>query len=400
MVAARILFVFSLLGLVGAVNALAKPNYDLGWALRPWWLFAVLTGELVPLRLAVRGILVGVLWRFGALEHRAGQMGLFLTAVTWVGYLVLMRRAANARGVVSSTLDAAGSAPIEPMRPRWPRILIGYPYRVPAGIARIEDIEYRPGLHMDMYRNGDDPRPLLLQIHGGSWRAGNRRQQARPLLHGLAERGWLTAAASYPFVPDASAVDQLIALKGAINWFRVEGPQHGIDPSFIAVTGGSAGAHLASLLALTPNRPEYQPGFEEVDTAVQAAVPFYGIYDLVNRNRTRDDWPIVAQLMRATPSEAGSCYREASPLDQVGPQAPPFLVIHGENDSVVSSAEADQFVTALRQASTQPVVHIKLPGANHGFDLVYSVRTHHVVNGVERFLLGVRQETTRPLAGP
>ena len=104
--------------------------------------------------------------------------------------------------------------------------------------------------------------------------------------------------------------------------------------------------------------------------------------------------------MRATPSEAGSCYREASPLDQVGPQAPPFLVIHGENDSVVSSAEADQFVTALRQASTQPVVHIKLPGTNHGFDLVYSVRTHHVVNGVERFLLGVRQETTRPLAGP
>ena len=121
-----------------------------------------------------------------------------------------------------------------------------------------------------------------------------------PLLHRLASNGWVCVSASYPLVPAATFPDQLVALKQAVNWMRTAGAAYGIDPAFIAVTGGSAGGHLASLVALTGNRVEYQPGFENADTSVQAAVPVYGIYDFLNRNRTRDDWPIIPRgVMKA-----------------------------------------------------------------------------------------------------
>ena len=72
-IAARVLFALSLLGALGAANALWRPDHDRSWVFRPWWLFAVLTGELVPLRIAAHGLVVVILSFFGALDHRAGD---------------------------------------------------------------------------------------------------------------------------------------------------------------------------------------------------------------------------------------------------------------------------------------------------------------------------------------
>ena len=71
-------------------------------------------------------------------------------------------------------------------------------------------------------------------------------------------------------------------MKQALRWVRENIAEYGGDPGFVAITGGSAGGHLCALAALTANQPEFQPGFEEVDTTVQAAVPFYGAYDFTN----------------------------------------------------------------------------------------------------------------------
>jgi acetyl esterase/lipase len=65
-------------------------------------------------------------------------------------------------------------------------------------------------------------------------------------------------------------------LTAAIAWVRERVADYGGNPGFLALTGGSAGGHLTALAALTPNDAEYQPGFEQADTTVQAAVPFYG----------------------------------------------------------------------------------------------------------------------------
>jgi len=264
------------------------------------------------------------------------------------------------------------------------------PYLLPRSVLRIENIEYAPGLALDIYReraHDRAPSPTLVHIHGGGWHGGNRRQQGRPLIHHMAAQGWVCAAVDYPLVPAATFPDQLVALKRALAWLRSEGLEYGVDPERIFLTGGSAGAHLASLTALTAGRHDYQPGFEETDTSVSGAVSLYGTYDFLNRNRTRDPWPVIPRgVMKSSPIDDEDRYREASPLDQVHAAAPPFFVIHGSHDSLVSAAESRQFVDALKGISAASVVHAEIPGATHAFDIVPSLRTQLTVAGVAHFL--------------
>lgn len=390
MVAASVLFVISLFGIVGAINALRAAGEDRHPALRPWWFPAMLTAEAIPLRIGIHAVAAGLLIWAGALDYRIGRIGLWLTIGTWLLYGIIQYRAARAKKAMACALTEMGVPTDGFAHVEWTRVLTTYPYRVPTDVERIDDIEYAPGLHLDLYRQRgleSGLHPAVLQIHGGSWRGGNRRQQGRPLLHRLAQRGWICVAASYPLVPEATFPDPLIGLKRAIAWMRDSGGRYGIDPQFIAVTGGSAGGHLAALVSLTANRDEYQPGFEDADTSVQAAIPVYGVYDFLNRNAARDEWPIIPRaVMKADKNEAEDAYRAASPLDQVHPDAPPFLVIHGTHDSVVPAREAGHFVDALRETSHAPVGYAEIPGANHAFDVLDSLRTHYMISGVARFL--------------
>ena len=358
MIAASLLFVLSLLGLIGAINALRGPATHRRPHLRPPFLPAILTAEAVPIRVAVHAVVAAILIAVGALDHLAGRVGLVLTLITWIGYVVIQWRAGSTKKVVRTALNDAGIPSEGFAHVDWRRVLAAYPYRIPAEVERIGDVEYAPGLMLDVYRRRDLAEgfhPALLYVHGGSWRGGNRRQQGRPLLHRLAQEGWICVSVSYPLVPAATFPDQLIALKRALSWLRRDGLDYGVDPEFVAVCGGSAGGHLAALLALTAGRLEYQPGFEEADTSVQAAIPVYGVYDFLNRNKTRDEWPIIPRyVMKADPHTDSEMFRRASPLDQVHSAAPPFMVVHGEADSVVPTAEAHQFVDALRTVSSSP----------------------------------------------
>ena len=100
----------------------------------------------------------------------------------------------------------------------------------------------------------------------------------------LAELGWVCVAINYRLSPRSTWPDQIIDVKRALAWTKEHIAEYGGDPDWVAITGGSAGGHLSSLAALTPNDPQFQPGFEDADTSVRAAVPFYGLYDFA---RTR-----------------------------------------------------------------------------------------------------------------
>ena len=388
-------FVLSLLGLIGAVNAVRPPLVDASPHFRPMWLPVMLTTETVPLRLAWRLLLTLAAWALGGLDSLVGRIGLAMTVAAVVLLVVTLTRGLQAGPVMRAALAGIG-VDHDPRRAvHWWRAVAAYPYRVLADVEHLAGIEYAPGLFLDVYRSagrepGASPVAAVVNIHGGGWHGGNRRQSARPLLHEVARRGWVGVAVDYPLTPEATWPEPMVALKRALWWLKTDGGAFGIDPDRIVVTGGSAGAHLASHLALSAGDPAYQPGFESADLTVAGVVTFYGIFDLLNRNRTRDPWPFIrTELMKTDPATDVDRWRAASPLDLVRSDAPPFLVIHGSHDSLVPERESMQFARALETASTRPVAYAVIPGATHAFDTVESVRTHHVTAGVVSFVAAV-----------
>ncbi|WP_139809270.1 alpha/beta hydrolase, partial [Mycobacterium avium] len=234
--------------------------------------------------------------------------------------------------------------------------------------------------------------PVLFQIPGGAWTTGNKRGQAHPLMSHLAELGWICVAINYRHSPRNTWPDHIVDVKRALAWVKQHIAGYGGDPDFIAITGGSAGGHLSSLAALTPNDPRFQPGFEDADTRVQAAVPFYGIYDFTRFDDSLHPMMpglLIKSIIKQRPATHLETFAAASPITHVNPDAPPFFVLHGRNDSLAYVEQARAFVERLRQVSTQPVVYAELPFTQHAFDIFGSVRAAHTAVAVEQFLAEV-----------
>jgi acetyl esterase/lipase len=285
---------------------------------------------------------------------------------------------------------------------------LAMPFRLRDSSVAIErGIPYADGgrrFELDVYYRADLPpdAPVLLQIHGGAWMFGSKDHQGVPLMLHMAARGWVCIAINYPLSPKSRWPAHLVAAKRAVAWIRENGHRYGADPSFIAATGGSAGGHLASLVALTAGDRSLQPGFEDADTSVQACVPHYGVYDFTDEGGARSATERLQTVVRphVMSKDAGypDDYRAASPLSRITADAPPFLVVHGTNDTLVPVAEARAFVTKLRAASPNPVAYAEIAGAQHAFDVFPSLRSSGVVRGVARFLEWCHAVHARPTA--
>lgn len=328
----------------------------------------MIVSELAPVYFVARAVIAGVFIGLGALDRGIGQAGLVLFAVSELGALVLIVR--SIRGAA-----ATGHSPSV-------LTLFKVTDRLPDGVEHRMEVPYWNSLSLDVYaRPGLGHAPTLIYVHPGSWMRGRPGRQARAMFHRLAQLGWVVLDIRYPLSPDATFPEHLIGVKRAIAWAKDSGKgELGVDPGRVVISGGSSGAHLAALAALTSGTHGLQPGFEGVDTSVIACLPFYGIYDLLVRNATRYDWPFIAQyVMKSHPSEAPDLYELGSPIDQVHPDAPPFFVIHGEYDSIVLPAESEHFVTALEKAGVVNR-YFEVAGAQHGFDAIQSLRTRAVAS--------------------
>jgi acetyl esterase/lipase len=150
------------------------------------------------------------------------------------------------------------------------------------------------------------------------------------------------------------------------------------------------------MMALTANDPEYQPGFEDADTTVQAAVPVYGVYDFTNRLRTIQDSfrprMLEPMIMKAFFDKEPEKFHRASPIDRIHPGAPPFLIVHGDRDTLAPVEDAQLFAATLRDSSRSPVVYTELRGAQHAFDVFASPRTARMLDGTLRFLTAMREQ--------
>ncbi|TEX46374.1 MAG: esterase [Acidimicrobiales bacterium mtb01] len=337
--------------------------------------------------------------------RRLGPLGRaalwLLTPALWIFYAFMYREGRKAGGIAAGALSneipdhegpvLSGVAPrrVAPYRP-LPLLHRDYTTSDTRDIAYGPDPKFN---RLDIWRRPDIPTsqhtPVLVQIHGGGWMIGDNKTQALPLLAAAAEAGWTCVVPRYRLSPRAPWPDHIIDVNSVIAWTKANIATFGGDASFVAITGGSAGGHLTSLAALASSHPDFKPGFEDADTSVQAAVPFYGAYDWTDRDGTQG--PTLAEfiarwVVKRSKTEAPDVYERASPRSWIRPDAPPFFVLHGVIDSLLTVEQARAFVNELRATSTSPVVYAELPWAEHAFDLTQSVRTRGVIPPILSFL--------------
>lgn len=400
-------FGVTLFGLVLVANAvwpirrepLTVPSFFAGW----------LVGELAFQHIVWQ---VGATVAFafaGALSGWAGWAGLGFAVCGWIGLAWLAVVGVRTGKVITAGLATARNAPFlrgvdlaSPAWSRWWRQAIAVPLHG-RKIERIKNVDYwGDGIRrhrLDVVRpRGTTPHgaPVLVQIHGGAWVMGDKREQGNPLMNELAARGWVCVAINYRLGPRAAWPAEIIDCKRAIAWVKSHIDEYGGDPSFVALTGGSAGGHLSALAALTPGYRPWQPGFEDADTEVQACVPFYGVYDMTGSAGGSGAYGpgLVRMLerlvMKTDLSGHREVFEEASPTLRVTSEAPPFLVLHGTNDTLVPVDVARVFVEALREVSRAAVVYAELPLAQHAFDVLVSPRCGAAIAGATAFLEALR----------
>lgn len=376
------------------------------WFIPVYFVAAWLCGELAMIHVLWQVALTALLAFLGVFSEPTAQTGLGIFALSWLGLLYLHGQSMNTPHHLRPALrralgeDYRGDIPAERQHVLCDDIVTRHWLRPfdfrRKGVRMHSHIAYSDAGKrnlLDIYHPKESREggfPVLLQVHGGAWMIGEKEQQAKPLMYHMAERGWLCVAINYRLSPNAAFPAHIIDVKKAISWVRENIHEYGGNPDYIAITGGSAGGHLSSLAALTPNRAEWQPGFEEVDTTLQAAVPFYGVYDFLDRYQIRPEMSmkdmIADRVMQCRLEDNPELWDNGSPLSHVCADAPPMFVIQGTHDSLVWVEEARAFVSAMQAESKQPVAYGELPGAQHAFEIFHSVRTDHTVHAVGHFL--------------
>ncbi|MEV0843077.1 alpha/beta hydrolase [Actinocatenispora sera] len=295
-------------------------------------------------------------------------LGLTLTAVPAAGMVALAVRTRTARPVLAAALDAAFGAPSRHRHTRmsWPRLLVPFVSYRP-GVRRLRNLRYGAapgrGQLLDVYlaRRRPANAPVLVYLHGGGFAVGDKLLGGRPLLYRLASRGWVCVSANYR-LRHVGYADRLGDVERVLAWVREHAAEYGADPSTVVLAGGSAGAHLAMMTALTGGRPPSGSG--SAGTSVAAVIGLYGYY--------------------GSAGTLGSA--AAAPAGWLRPDAPPALLVHGTLDTMVLVEDARAFAAELRRVSTRPVAYAELPGTQHNFDFFSSLRFHAVLDAVEDFL--------------
>lgn len=350
---------------------------------------------------------------YGGLSTVSGQCGLLLHLVAWallIRHLIEMQTACPVLDGRTIRDDAevftheGHGAPLAVSY--WPylhyrtpaksavKVERSIPYREIDGVRLVLDV-YRP---RKLPRENAPPRPSILYIHGGGWVLGTRRQSPFMMFE-LAAAGYVVFAISYRLAPRCPLPAAIEDCKAAVAWIRNHAAAYGATKDAVVI-GGSAGAHLAAMVALSPEDKSFQPGFEAADTRVRGAVLLYGFYDFVSRLESQDmatasalahnptlalKWYFESVVFSARFHERPDLFRSAAPFAHVSADAPPMLFIHGMNDSLVPISDSRRLHAELVQAGAES--HLcEVPLAQHAFEIVPSPLHQRTMRIILRFL--------------
>lgn len=243
---------------------------------------------------------------------------------------------------------------------------------MPEGVRFEPDIEYletgrseRADLYLPAGLPAGGRAPAVVIIHGGGWTGGDKRA-AREINIGtnLALRGYVGMSINYLLAAGGNPTwpTNLHDCKTAVRWLRKNAGWLRVDPDRIGVIGGSAGGHLAAMLAVTGPDDGLDPTepYGEYSCRVQCAVDLYGPADLLRRGDTK--------MLGKTRAEAPELYRAASPTTYADASDPPILILHGTVDKTVDLEQSELLAEALKRAGARHELVI-VEGAPHTFHL-------------------------------
>ena len=256
----------------------------------------------------------------------------------------------------------------------------------PSDVKTIGDISFLdPGRNekMDLYlpagRSPATHAPAVVLIHGGGWIGGDKRE-AREVEIGttLAQNGFVVASINYAMKTAGKYPLNLQDCKNAVRYLRSKATELGIDPERIAVLGGSAGGHLALMVAYTGDDSDLAPSspYPGVSDKVAAVVDMYGVTDIGSRKKIdssgnptgpREVESHVREIFGETPVD----WAKASPVNHINAKVPPSFIVHGRKDKTVDRDQSQELADALRKAGCD-VTLVWLENAGHTFSFKYS----------------------------
>jgi acetyl esterase/lipase len=243
---------------------------------------------------------------------------------------------------------------------------------LPEGVRLERDLDYlgparteKADLYLPAAASPGELRPAVVIIHGGGWNSGDKAN-AREINIGtnLALHGYVALSINYRLATGTAPTwpQPLHDCKTAVRWLRQNAARLQVDPDRIGAIGGSAGGHLAAMLALTGPDDGLEPAGPpaKFPTAIRCAVDLYGPVDLLNYHDVK--------MLGKSRAEAPELYRAASPITYANRGDAPILILHGTADKTVDVKQSDTFAAVLQRAGVEHEF-IVIEGAPHTFHL-------------------------------
>lgn len=247
----------------------------------------------------------------------------------------------------------------------------------------IKDVEYARArdisLRLDLYLpEGPGPHPLIVWIHGGAFRSGDKGGIFWSPMPRQTARGYAVASINYRLSGQAAFPALVYDCKAAIRWLRANAGKYGLKAERIVIAGESAGGHLSALLGTSGGVKELEDpamGNPSESSRVQGVVDFFGPTDFLQMDagvppacqnpmlHNVPDSP-ESQLLGCTISACPEKVKVANPITYIGKDDPPFLILHGTGDCLVPSTQSQLLYDALVKAGVKADLHL-LPGLAH-----------------------------------
>lgn len=246
--------------------------------------------------------------------------------------------------------------------------------KIPDTVLAERDVEYSAvggRQTLDVIRPRDaatTPRPAVLLVHGGGFRAGNKEGYTTLAIK-LAEHGYVAASANYRLSPRHQFPAAVEDVKAAVRFLRANAAKYNLDPAHIGTLGGSAGGHLVLMLGLTAGIPEFEGSGPNRDqsSAVQCVVDEYGPTDFTQSySKSVDAAEVLPKFLGGDLDHERLIHMRASPINWVTPNAAPTLAIHGTADPYVAYEQSLWIIERLIAAGVPAEIET-ISGAGHGF---------------------------------